>query len=267
MATRKRTKRVRPIRKVQAERPQKNYRKQSKLLLAGSIFLLLLSYTNKGKIKSHTLINKQLLNEPLQTETTDEAFDVLYRNRSYNIKPLFEYELWGLVVSHNDPYGWGDIQHNENSFDTRDLCVIWGNNLRSDHFSEVEFKSGSFTCYYHYKSADLFHPENLSNNHLITDSDFIREKIARVKIGDQIHIKGKLVDYQMNGRSFVRKTSTNRTDRGNGACEIIFVEELETIKKGTTLWYSLFNLSKYLLIFSILFFGWQMVATDPYELD
>ena len=53
--------------------------------------------------------------------------------------------------------------------------------------------------------------------------------------GDQIKIKGYLVDYKVakDGQTlFTRGTSTTRTDNGNGACETIYVEDVEIIRKN-----------------------------------
>ncbi len=50
------------------------------------------------------------------------------------MRPVADFELWGLVVSHNNPTAFYDIYHDRNSVDTRDLGVIWGENLRSADF-------------------------------------------------------------------------------------------------------------------------------------
>lgn len=162
------------------------------------------------------------------------------------MEPVASYEQWGLVVSHNNIHSVADIYHDSTSVDTKDLCVIWGSNLEGDDFREVEFKSGSWTCYFRYPMGVKFVHHELGNNHLITDDPEVREQIAQVKIGDQIHLKGLLVDYQMDDwESFWRRSSTVRTDSG---CEVIFVEDLEVLERGTPGWYTAYRLGKVLIV-------------------
>lgn len=194
-----------------------------------------------------TLPRAELFQEPVQTETEKEPFSIEYRGESYYIEPQYEYELWGLVVSHNDISSWSDWYHDSDSFDTKDLCVIWGENLRSEDYREVEYESGSWTCYFTYGSDIDFSGDQLSNNHLITDDERIRELIQSVHVGDQIHFRGQLVNYSY-ADGFTRKSSTSRTDSGNHACEVVFVEEIEVLEKANTLWHQLFFWSRYVFL-------------------
>jgi hypothetical protein len=57
--------------------------------------------------------------------------------------------------------------------------------------------------------------------------------------------------YHTNGE-FNRGTSTNRTDKGNGACETIYVEDYDIIKTGNPFWRTTFAASKYLILLSLL---------------
>ena len=66
-----------------------------------------------------------------------------------------------------------------------------------------------------------------------------RDSIASVRVGDQVRIRGLLVDYQMDDwRDFWRQSSTVRTDDG---CEVLFVREVEVVQRGTPGWYLLFR--------------------------
>jgi hypothetical protein len=150
------------------------------------------------------------------------------------------YELWGLVVSHNNIHSVADIYHDSTSVDTKDLCVIWGDNLDSDDYRRVDFKSGPWTCYFRYPQGVVFDHDSLGNNHLITDNPAIRRALDDVRIGDQIHLTGQLVNYQMDDwQGFWRRTSTRRDDND---CEVIFLEELEVLRRGTPGWYLLYRL-------------------------
>jgi hypothetical protein len=200
----------------------------------------------KGRLVTSAEVEEALLREPAQGATARESFEFEYKGQQCRVKPVATYDLWGLVVSHNNIESFADIYHDSTSVDTKDLCVIWGSNLEKDDFRQVEYKSGSWTCYFRYPMGVEFAHHELGNNHLITDDPAIRDQIARVRVGDQIHLHGLLVDYQMDDwETFWRRSSTVRTDT---LCEVIFVEELEVLRKGTPGWYSAYRLGKGLIV-------------------
>lgn len=75
----------------------------------------------------------------------------------------------------------------------------------------------------------------LSNNHLISDDDFIREQVKDIRIGDQIRVRGYLASYGSEGGG-KRGTSTTRLDTGDGACETLYVENFKIVKAATSGW-------------------------------
>ncbi|OVE76497.1 hypothetical protein BVX98_05825 [bacterium F11] len=145
--------------------------------------------------------------------------------------------------------------------DTKDFCVIWGENLKTEDFRKVKYKNGSWTCYVKWPAGVSFDLYALSNNHLITDSDSIRNKIETVRKGDQVHISGNLVNYREVGNPYWRNSSQSRKDMGNGACEVLFVEKLEILNPGTPLWYTLFQLSLWMIgiipLIKLIFFNME----------
>ena len=228
-----------------------------KMAIACLGILFFISFFLKGSLVDYKKINADLYKQPLQTETDKKEITLNYMGVQYLIKPVQDYEISGLVVSHNNPSGFGDIYHDSKSFDTKDLCVIWGNNLINNDFHKVKFWNVSWTCNVRYPPGINFEFDEISNNHLITRSDEIRKKNAHVKVGDQIKIKGALANYtSLNNESGWRNSSLTRTDTGNGACEVIWVESLEILKKGTPLWYLLFDFSKWgLLLMVVMMIG------------
>ena len=208
----------------------------------GLVALALLAWRNKGGLPSPSEIDPALLQAPLQESTEREPFEFTYKSRTVRVRPVAEYELWGLVVSHNNIRSIADIYHDSSSIDTKDLCVVWGSNLQSGELGRVAFDSGPWTCYYRYPAGVRFVGSEMSNNHLVTDDEALREALDDVRVGDQIHLKGALVDYQIDDwRDFWRKSSRVRNDGGNGACEVLYFEKLEVLVPGTPLWYALFR--------------------------
>ena len=68
--------------------------------------------------------------------------------------------------------------------------------------------------------------------------------------GDQIHLKGYLVTYSHGGGT--RGTSLTRDDTGNGACETIYVTDINILRKANRFWRYLFSLSTLLVAGSII---------------
>ncbi|WP_373017188.1 hypothetical protein [Thiomicrorhabdus sp.] len=68
-----------------------------------------------------------------------------------------------------------------------------------------------------------------ANVHLIPSNEFIAEKIKAVRTGEVVHMVGKLVNVQGKDGWFW-KTSLSRSDHGDNADEILWVEDIEVTK-------------------------------------
>ena len=64
---------------------------------------------------------------------------------------------------------------------------------------------------------------------------FRSDRVAQIRIGDQVHIKGLLARYGAAGGG-LRGTSTTREDSGNGACQTILVDDFEIVVPGFSGW-------------------------------
>lgn len=174
----------------------------------------------------------ELLQEPKQGETGRKEFGFAHRGVDYAVRPVASYELYGLVVTHNNTTGLADLTHDENSLDTKDLCVIWGANLRNEDYRRLTYESTPTWCHASWHSSDIrFDMAALANNHLVTDRDDLRAALERVHVGDQVRFKGLLVNYRdQRYPDAWRISSTKRTDSMGGACEVVFFEELEVLQ-------------------------------------
>lgn len=215
-----------------------------KLLAAASLALLLTSCW-KAESLPHAGLSSTLLDEPLQQTVTRPAFHTEVGGIEYTVQPLYRYELAGLVVSRHDAKAWWDYAHKEwkDELNAVDLCVVWGDNVRSGAYLPLNYSSDQWTCHVQTGSTEAwqaFDPIALSNNHLLTDQADLARRLRDVRIGDQIRLRGYLAEYSHNvGGGFHRGTSITRTDTGNGACETIFVEEFEILETGGKPWRAL----------------------------
>lgn len=220
----------------------------------GSLLLLLAGLWRKDVLPAHQGLRRELLEEPVQLSTEQPPINATVGEITYNIRPLYTYDLYGLVVSKHDTHAWWDYIHKEwnDNLNVADLCVVWGNNVRSGAYKDISFSSGQFVCNFSTSSSEAFAAFDqtaISNNHLITDDPRIARKVGEVKVGDQIHFRGYLAEYSHNhGFPFKRGTSTVRTDTGNGACETVYLQDLEILNRGGGPWRLLVNVAVFLLI-------------------
>lgn len=238
----------------------KRIEKSLKLSLKFSLFFFIFSFFYTPPIPQEKDFLPELQNEPNQTFTKKKRFMFMHKDK-YEIwvKPTFDYELWGTVVSQPSMMSILDKDNVGNEIRIKDFCVIWGDNLKNDIGKNMEYRSENYTCFYRTKIEeywDKFNPHQLSNNHLITDNKALARKIKKIEIGDQIYLKGSLVEYGFPPDQMIRASSTTRTDRGNGACETIFVEDLKILKKSTPVISMLLKINKFyfplLLIFYVI---------------
>lgn len=212
--------------------------KISNIVVATSFVWLLVSFWSRNNLPHNIDYIPQMLNEPAQTSTETKPFDVNYNGVDYRVFPEYEYDLYGTIVSfrHHD----GDRIHMlaNDHLNMLDVCVIWGNNTSNRLLHKIDFWNGIFTC--NVKTSDQeawdsFDMYQLSNNHLISDDDFLRDQVRGIQIGDQIRVRGYLASYSSD-KGGLRGTSTTRLDTGNGACETVYVQNFDIIQAATSYW-------------------------------
>lgn len=229
-----------------------------KLLMLVSLALLGASLWLREALPPPDALDESLLQEPLQTPIVKPPFQTDVGGITYTVKPLYRYELTGLVVSGHDAGSWRDILHRDwqDKLNVADLCVVWGVNAKRGSYRGIEFWNGQFTCNWQTSSSELFAAFDqtaISNNHLLTDSPALARAIRSARVGDQIELRGMLSEYSHNhGFAFHRGTSITRTDSGNGACETIYVDDFRIIRSGGGIWRSMSWIAAVMMILSVI---------------
>ena len=229
--------------------------KALKIILLAGVVLLIVSHVMKNKLPDSRDIVAELQQEPIQIETDEQPFQLKKEDRVYTITPRYEYELYGLVVSLHHAGNWLDYAHERwgDTLNIKDLCVLWGGNVKNNLYHKFKFTSADWTCNFRTDNQaawEAFRQDELSNNHILVDEKQLKRAIMSVRRGDQIYIKGFLAEYAHDG-GFKRGTSTTRTDRGNGACETIFVTEVRILKRANLFWNYLNLCMKYVIVLSL----------------
>ena len=206
-------------------------------------FLLSLSvtialYFFKDSLPPASFYDAGSLSEPLQEPTRQNSFTINVNNETYLIEPRYDYELEGVIVSYHNADDFSDIWHHarwKDFINLRDLCVVWGSNVETGVYLDLNFHNDSWTCWVSWPNAEVgqrFQKHELSNNHVLVDDESVRKVLMKSEPGDHIRLRGVLAEYSNPGSGFTRSTSITRDDTGNGACETIYVTDFEIVKKA-----------------------------------
>ncbi|ALN85879.1 hypothetical protein LC55x_2614 [Lysobacter capsici] len=208
----------------------------ARLLLLGGVALLAAGFYYDGERPAPGALSPSVLHDPLQTPTALPAFPAQAGGVDYEITPVAEYDISGLIVSWHDSETWWDREHEQSRdyLNVADLCMVWGANAADGAYEVMDFSNGQWVCYISYTDVDRVGPAHvraISNNHILTDNEDVARQIRGLKVGDQVRLRGQLASYSHHsGFDFQRGTSTHRDDQGNGACETLFVREVQLLQ-------------------------------------
>ena len=194
----------------------------------------------KAPIPASEQILPVVLEEPIQTKITKPVFEYVRLGKSFWVEPTHDYEISGVVVSKNHMKSLLDPSYVKYDARIQDFCIIWGENATSGVMEDIKVRNSNFTCHYFSPKPAIweqFNPDQLSNNHILAENPEEIRTLKRIEIGDQITLKGNLANYYMDKdlKYLGRKTSTIRTDDGDGACETFFVDSAEILQRSTPL--------------------------------
>ena len=237
-------------------------RRLARILFPAAALAFAVSFFMRDRYPDKSLILEPLLQNPVQSEAgVPDPFEVVRKGVTYTVTPLFSYELWGMIVSYHHAASFIDVSHKQwNDFlNTKDVCLIWGRNVETGVYRRMRFRNRDFTCFYRYpdrETYELFTENCLSNNHLLPADPLVADEILKARKGDQVRFKGWLASYGVKGTPYARRSSTVRNDRGNGACEVVYVTEFEVLREANAAWRALYRLSPILagLALAILIF-------------
>lgn len=233
------------------------------------LFLLLLgiygvTFFSRNDYRGVTEIVPETLKDPLQKPVGSLKNITFTKDKyDYELTPRYYYEISALLV-HKLNYKRFSIYKYASVF-PMDLSLVWGSNLSTQVYQSKKLKfwqDGRFT-YWQYEAGLKVNPNEIANEHLIINDKYVEQKMNSLNVGDQVRIKGKLVDVLARNvgetsidraAAYKWQTSIVRTDTGPGACEIIYVENIEILKKGNKIANNLFKLSFYGIILMVIWF-------------
>jgi hypothetical protein len=232
-----------------------------KNFLLFSLALLVLGLWRRDAFPHPEKAHETLLEDPRQLAPSRTPFETTVGGVTYRIKPLHAYDLHGLVVSRYDTSSWwGDVHARwKDNLNVADLCVVWGDNIRAGRYRYASFWNDETWCNYSFTdSRGAIDPVAVANNHLLTDDPELARALRGVRVGDQVRLRGHLAEYAHYAvTGFRRGSSVSRADTGAGACETLFVEELEVLQRGGGPWRAVARIAP--LLFAVGVVSWFLL--------
>jgi hypothetical protein len=160
---------------------------------------------------------------PVQREVSSASpFDY----KGYRITPLAQFSAEARVLARED-YRIG----REAELARTDLALGW--RRMSDKAVLEKIDIGQSNRFYYWSVKEFPIPQreietSSANMHLIPADSAIESKLDQVRIGQVVHLRGYLVRVEASD-GWRWMSSLTREDTGAGACELVWVEELNSL--------------------------------------
>lgn len=175
------------------------------------------------------LVEGRAIDRPPGVLVPDEPWQQLVKRRpfthgDYELTPLADFEVEARVLS-TEKYNMDGGAR----LSPIDFALGWGPMSDSAVLSHFRINQGArfFTIYPDEQAIDLKTAMlNASNMHLIPADGLLEDRLKAVKPGNVVVLRGQLVSVA-GPNNFTWTSSLTRSDTGNGACELFYVESVE----------------------------------------
>ena len=170
----------------------------------------------------HPLGGQVAPDEPVQSESAEAA---PVRMGHWMLTPRAGYDVTARILSRED-YRFDALSE----LVPEDLALGWG--PMSDNAVLAHFRITQGARFYTWqplgplpvtRDAVVRHS---ANTHVIPADAMVRAQLARLRVGQVVHLSGRLVDGKRDDGAYFA-TSLTREDSGAGACEVLLVEHVE----------------------------------------
>lgn len=162
-------------------------------------------------------VTKDPVQESLQAHKT-------LQKDNFTISKHARFSLRAVVLSRKS-YSFDE----ESQLSPVDLALGWGPMSSGAVLDKINISQSNRFYYYRYKLPPPIPKssivKNSANMHMIPANERVADMLGRVKTGDLIRLSGYLVDVRRED-GWRWTSSRTRTDQGDGACELIWVEDL-----------------------------------------
>lgn len=160
--------------------------------------------------------------EPRQTEPSSL---VPVRRGDFELRPLADFTIDARVLSRHD-YALGI----ESELSPTDFALGWQRMSDSAIIEQLDISQSARFYSYHWTTEPPIPADEImrtsANMHLIPADTTVADDIARVRIGELVSLRGRLVEaHRADGWHWT--SSLRRDDAGAGACELVLVDSIE----------------------------------------
>lgn len=137
------------------------------------------------------------------------------------------FDIQARVLS-RETYFWGT----ESELSPIDLALGWGRMSDQTIVDQISVRQGGRWYYTRYALPPPIPEDEImrtsANMHMIPADASVERALKRLRRGDLIRIQGYLVDVDHDS-GWLWRTSLSRDDTGQGACEIVYVEDVQRL--------------------------------------
>ncbi len=169
--------------------------------------------------------------EPEQVAVEERPIVLERKGHDVTLRPRAAYRITGYAVETS--------RHLLDEWDAvlpMDLALAWGPVADPEVLRHMKFHlSRRYVSWWHDGTpggpAMPVIQSHVANHHLVPAGEDVARDLGRIRVGDLVTLRGKLVDVEIADRAgkvvFRSRTSLTRDDVGSGACEQIWVEGVE----------------------------------------
>ncbi|HEU4664762.1 MAG TPA: hypothetical protein VFS55_12110 [Dokdonella sp.] len=159
---------------------------------------------------------------PMQSDPSDRT---VVQHGDYALQPLADFDIEARVLSREDyTFDAGA------SLAPTDLALGWGRMSDSAVLDALEIEQSVRFFTYRWRAAPPIPPAEIvrsaTNLHAIPADPAIARSLARVRVGDVVELRGRLVEAS-RADGWRWRSSLSREDSGGGACELMLVESIQ----------------------------------------
>ena len=178
----------------------------------------------------HTWHTRPVSHAPGVTVAADpQQFDIEngtpFAFKGYRLTPLARFRVKARVLG-AERYRLG----RESDLSPVDLALGWGPMSDSGVLSHLKISQGNRFYYYSWENDPPIAPQDIvthsANMHMIPADAMIEKRLAAIRPGNIVELQGQLVAIEA-GDGWRWRSSLSRSDTGNGACEVIWVSEVQ----------------------------------------
>jgi hypothetical protein len=159
---------------------------------------------------------------PLQTEPRDRS---IVQHGDYALQPLADFDIEARVLSRADyTFDAGA------TLSPTDLALGWGRMSDTAVIDALDIEQSVRYFTYRWRDTPPIPPAEIvrsaTNLHAIPADAAIERELGRVRVGDVVELRGRLVEAS-RADGWRWRSSLSREDSGGGACELMLVESID----------------------------------------